>query len=155
MKEYHTYNAIEIAFSLIDEAKKIDKSFTNLQLQKLVYVSHGLSLAQLNRPLIMENVYAWKYGPVIPSIYFEFNNFGSNPVDRSQKVILDKKSLEIIQDVVKVLGSLSGNQLVSLTHIEGSPWSKMWDGSRAKSIPDSLIKEHYVHVLQTGHISCL
>ena len=70
MKTYHTYSAVDVAFSLLKHAAEQGKTFTNLQLQKLTYVCHGLSLSSFDRPLIVDDVYAWKFGPVIPSVYF-------------------------------------------------------------------------------------
>lgn len=156
MKAYHTYNAIDVAFSLLKHAAKQGKCFTNLQLQKLTYVCHGLSLAHFNRPLIIEDVFAWKYGPVVPSLYFRFKEFGSGVIAASyDEVELDLESEALISDVVSKLGQLSGSQLVELTHREGSPWEKVWDGTRQKVIPDAVICEHYTRIKQTGRTQSL
>jgi uncharacterized phage-associated protein len=37
-------------------------------------------LAINKEPLIDERVEAWNYGPVIPSLYHEFKNFGSGAI---------------------------------------------------------------------------
>ena len=57
-------------------------ALTPMKLQKLVYFSHGWHLAMLNSALIDENVEAWAFGPVIPSLYHEFKEFGNSPIDR-------------------------------------------------------------------------
>lgn len=155
MKAYHTYSAIDVAFSLLKHATEQGKSFTNLQLQKLTYVCHGLSLAHFKRPLIIEDVYAWQYGPVIPSVYFKFKGHGSSVITESREAFLDKESESIIKDVVQKLGYLTGPNLVELTHREGSPWHKVWDGTQNKVIPDSLIEAHYNHIQESGRTSCL
>lgn len=153
MKAYHTYKAIEIAHSLLKHADTQGKSFTQLQLQKLTYVCHGLSLALYDRPLIIEDVYAWQYGPVVPPIYFCFKKYGSQHITvPDQQTELDPKSDQIIRYVVTKLGDLSGGQLVELTHRQGSPWSKVWgDGRHGKKvIPDDIIKEHYTSIQTSG-----
>jgi len=155
MKVYHTYDAVEVAFTLLKYASMEGKSFTNLQLQKLVYVSHGLSLSHYDRPLIVQDVCAWQYGPVIPAVYFKFQSFGSDEVTDSCAVEMDEQSEGIVKDVVSKLGHLTGSQLVELTHREGSPWHQVWDESRYKVIPDQVIKNHYLEIKRTGRTSCL
>lgn len=44
-------------------------SLTPLQVIKMVYIAHGYSLALLDEPLVEEAVEAWRYGPVLPSVY--------------------------------------------------------------------------------------
>ncbi|MBE8168098.1 MAG: SocA family protein [Shewanella sp.] len=155
MKTYHTYSAIEVAFSLLKHAAKQGKAFTNLQLQKLTYVCHGLSLSDLDRPLIIDDVFAWKYGPVIPSVYFRFKSFGSESIDEMLESAIDEESESIIRDVVSQLGDLTGSQLVELTHRKGSPWQQVWDETQNKIIPDPIIKAHYLQIQQTGHTASL
>ncbi|HBV77625.1 MULTISPECIES: Panacea domain-containing protein [Vibrio] len=155
MKAYHTYSAIDVAFSLLAHAKKQGKRFTNLQLQKLTYVSHGLSLSHFKRPLIIEDVYAWQYGPVVPSVYFRFKSFGSSVITDENDVCLDAESNSIIQDVVTKLGDYSGPQLVELTHRDGSPWKITWDKTPQQIIPDALIQAHYDNIQKTRHTTCL
>lgn len=155
MKAYHTYSAVDVAFSLLKHAAKQGKSFTNLQLQKLTYVCHGLSLSSFDRPLIVDDVYAWKYGPVIPSVYFRFKGYGASCIHEMSDSIIDQDSESIIRDVVTKLGDLTGSQLVELTHRTGSPWQQVWDETQNKIIPDAIIKAHYIQIQQTGHTESL
>ncbi len=155
MKAYHTYNAVDVAFCLLKHAATQGKRFTNLHLQKLTYVCHGWSLALYKRPLIIEDVYAWQYGPVVPSVYFQFKQFGASEISPTKQVELDGESEAIIRDVVSVLGDYSGPQLVELTHRAGSPWAKVWDGGSNRLIPDSVIEQHYLQIKHSGHTSSL
>lgn len=155
MKMYHTYNAVDVAFSLLKFASKQGNYFTNLQLQKLTYVCHGLSLAHFKRPLIIDDVFAWQYGPVIPSVYFRFKAYGASAITEKCDVVLDSESEAIVSEVVSKLGHLSGPQLVELTHRVDSPWHKIWDGSQNKIIPDYIIQSHYEHIQQSGHTTSL
>ncbi len=155
MKAYHTYSAVDVAFSLLRHAKAKGKCFSNLQLQKLTYVAHGLSLAIYKRPLVVDDVFAWKYGPVLPSVYFRFKSYGSSVISEQRDVTLDAESEIIVKDVVSQLGDLTGPQLVELTHRTGSPWSQVWDGTHQKVIPDHLIQAHYVQIKQSGRTSSL
>lgn len=156
MKVYHTYTAVDIAFVLLKSAKGRGLSFSNLQLQKLAYICHGISLSRLERPLFIEDVYAWQYGPVVPSIYFRFRDFGADPVTETvEEVELDADSLHIVQSVVEKFGQLSPWQLVKLTHREGSPWQRVWSEKERSVIPDEVIKAHYDEIYRQGTTNAL
>ncbi len=155
MKTYHTYSAVDIAFCLLKYAKKEGKCFSNLQLQKLTYVCHGLSLAHYQRPLIVDDVFAWKFGPVVPSVYFHFQSIRAKAMTELEDVVLDTESESIVKDVVSQLGHLTGPQLVDLTHREGSPWYQVWNGIYQKIIPDYLIQSHYAQIKESGRTTSL
>ncbi len=159
MQKYYTYNGVVAAFSLLKHAALQGKYFTNLQLQKLTYVSHGLSLAHFQRPLIIDDVYAWQYGPVVPSVYFRFKSHGAKCIEERDDPLfdslLDAESEGIVRDVVRHFGDLSGAQLVELTHREGSPWHEIWDGTHHKIIPDEVICAHYLKIQKAGHTNSL
>ena len=53
---------------------------TNLKLNKLMYYAQGWSLARLGKPLVQNDIQAWKYGPVIPAIYHDYKNCGNSPI---------------------------------------------------------------------------
>ncbi|GLR64386.1 Panacea domain-containing protein [Marinospirillum insulare] len=155
MKAYHTYSAIDVAYVLLEQAAKQGKQFTNLQIQKLVYVCHGVSLAHFDRPLILEDVHAWKYGPVVPSVYFNFKQYGADFISEHSEVQLDVASQKIVCQVIEVLGHYSGPQLVELTHRSGSPWHQVWNDNGFKIIPDEIIKNHYALIKESGFTNCL
>ena len=69
----HIANAfLEKSFNTRSYKKyKID----NLMLNKLVYLTYGYGLALLKQKIFYEDIQAWQYGPVIPSIYHEFKSF--------------------------------------------------------------------------------
>src|SRR5690625_3983070 len=156
MMVYRTYTAVEIACVLLKCAQSRGLSFSNLQLQKLAYICHGISLSRFERPLFIEDVYAWQYGPVVPSIYFRFRDFKSAPVTEDvADVELDADSQYIVQSVVEKFGYLSPWQLVKLIHREGSPWYRVWQQRKRSVIPDELIKAHYDEIYRQGTTNSL
>lgn len=54
--------------------------FTVMKALKLVYFAHAWYLGFEKKPLIDENVEAWQYGAVIPSLYNSLKKFGSRPI---------------------------------------------------------------------------
>jgi uncharacterized phage-associated protein len=57
-----------------------------MKLQKLAYFAHGYYLALTQKrlgqatPLVDEFFEAWRWGPVLPSVYHKFKEFGSDPI---------------------------------------------------------------------------
>ena len=72
------YSVITIANKFIDLAK--EEYLTNMQLQKMVYIAHGFNLALRDTKLYYEDTRAWNFGPVVPELYEELRQYGSNQV---------------------------------------------------------------------------
>lgn len=142
------YSAETVANAFLDLAKRAGKPLTNMQMQKLVYIAHGYCLATLNRPLFHNNVHAFTYGPVIPSLNKQLRQYGAGeiaefiPTDE-QPVAPDSEEMEIIREVWQYYGDFSGLQLSDITHRKGSPWSETWKNNQFGVIPDDLIAKHY------------
>ena len=136
---------------------------TPMHINKLTYISHGWTLALLNENLISDEVQAWRYGPVIPSIYHNLKSFASNKVNMlmycdtplsdivaiaerveffKNTVILNK--IKIIDKVFDTHKHFTGNQLSGITHKKGSPWyTHHKKGVLDIIIPNEDIKQYY------------
>ncbi len=147
------YNAITVADEILRLAKKAGKFLTPLQLMKLVYISHGWSLAIRNVDLFPDRIEAWKYGPVIPDLYQATKHFGRNAIpfsaiDDEKPHSVDDATLNFLGEVFKQYGHLTGIQLSNLTHKSGTPWSQVYEeGIYGIEIPDDLIRNHYLSLL--------
>ena len=73
-------SALQLASELIRRQKLRGKSLTNLSIQKLAYFCHGWNLAIFETPLIDEQFEAWRFGPVLPSVYHKLKVFSSNNI---------------------------------------------------------------------------
>lgn len=137
------------------------KDLTPMKLLKLVYMAHGWSLALLDRALISETVQAWKYGPVIESIYYRFREYGSQPVDPScllddlqdNPMPNDKETCDLLDRVWNVYKGNTGIQLSNWTHREEGPWYKAWHkegGCSRQNHPmsDEKIKEYFASLIK-------
>lgn len=134
---------------------------TPMKLIKLTYICHGWHLALLDSPLIFEPVQAWKYGPVVESLYRAFKHNGNAEIPKeSAKNLLDFPSdikngtKEIMQAVWEKYSPLTAIYLSSLTHQPGTPWERVWNNEGGNSrngaiIPDEKIKEFYKQKVQT------
>ena len=94
-----TYKALDIAKKLILKAQNDEPNggerLTNLKLQKLLYYQQGYHLAAFGTPLFSEDVEAWMYGPVVPTVYDVFSAYGSSalPVVESEISLSEEEEI--------------------------------------------------------------
>src|SRR5690242_19451838 len=84
------FSAKAVANEFLKLAKEEHRTLSPMQVIKLVYLAHGWYLAITGRPLLDERVQAWRFGPVVPSIYHEFKKYGNGPIEdpaRTTKLI--------------------------------------------------------------------
>lgn len=100
---------------------------SHLKLQKLLYYSQGFALVFLGRPLFNEKIVSWQHGPVVPSVWEQFKDYGSNPIPKNEDFdlsIIDLETKNIIDEVYSVYGQFSAWKLRNMTH-EESPWKSV------------------------------
>lgn len=144
------WTALTIADEILKIAKRSSINVTPMQLMKLVYIAHGWALAVLGRDLFTDRIEAWKYGPVIPTLYQATKQFGRNEIpphlinENAPSSINDPDVQSFLVDVVEKYGHLNGIQLSNLTHMPGTPWHQTYEPNvMGKEIHDSLIRNHY------------
>lgn len=114
--------------------KSLDENIpvTPLKLQKLVYFLYAKYLKETNRKLFTERFETWKYGPVIPSIYAEFNSYQNKPIKTMSKDSTGKsyRASEIdefgkcIDEVWETYKNYTGSALSDMTHEPDTAWTK-------------------------------
>jgi uncharacterized phage-associated protein len=164
-----TYSSKAVANYFLERAKQEGISLTPMQLIKLVYFAHGWCLAIFDRPLIDEQVQAWQFGPVIPSLYHEFKIFGNQPVtEEATKIELlagkrlrftapnipqdDSETRALLGKVWQVYSKLSALKLSRLTHQPNSPWHAVYNqhpGVKGLTIPDEDLKVYFKNLADT------
>ena len=135
------HSAVNVAYKFLQFADEELCSLTPMQLQKLVYIAHGWSLGILDRPLIADTVNAWKYGPVIDSVYHHFKNFRAAPVTFSNELVQHyvtdagfcSTDEDLIRSVWGAYKGMTGPRLSDLTHQPGTPWYTVWNDRDGKS----------------------
>ncbi len=154
------HNPITIANHFIGLS---EDGLTLMQLLKLSYISHGFTLALLDKPLADEYAEAWRFGPVFPSIYHEFKYEKPEPIkNKAKRANMEKKKLEdfisnfdedergIMKFTHGKYGKLDGWKLSAITHAEDAPWHKAWEEGkhiRGFSISNNEIKKYYKRLI--------
>lgn len=128
----------------IDVAKYILSKITctQLKLQKLVYFCFADYLCDTDKELFADKIYAFKYGPVVDTVYKRYKKYGYKAIEKETKDIDSKNVFEMpaksriifaedgtekilsIDKTLKKYGSLTASELVDLTHRQDSPWSR-------------------------------
>lgn len=115
---------LDIAAYIVELSQNTGEPVTNMKLQKLVYYTYAWYAAEKGKPLFEEPIEAWKYGPVVASVYEAYKSFGADVIKAPQEgdsKNLDSFTISLIDDIFKVYGGKSAIELVELTHSE-APW---------------------------------
>ena len=75
-------NIFKICNFLINRGVDENRPITNISLQKMLYFAQGFYLAEKDKPLFQEEIYAWKFGPVVKEVYHEYKYYGNNYIER-------------------------------------------------------------------------
>ena len=118
--------AIDVANFFLRSPEYDDEgnAISNMKLQKLLYFAQGHALAVLGKPLFDDDFEAWEHGPVIPSLYRSYKQFGGNQIPPPPSVDMSRFSQEekdLLEDVWDTYGIYSAWGLRNLSH-STKPW---------------------------------
>lgn len=154
-------NALSIANYFIELARKDNMEIKPLRLMKLVYIAHGHMLAMMDRSVLdprFDKVEAWKYGPVVPSVYHSFKHFKDQPITEKtvllageengsanfvEPMLQDEEAKMICKYVWNRYKNYSDSELVTLLHRKGSPWETVYRAGENVPIPDEYTRVYY------------
>lgn len=153
----------------IDVAKYILSKITctQLKLQKLVYLCFADYLCDTGKLLFTDKIYAFKYGPVVDTVYKKYKEYGYEAIEEETGDIDSKDIFEMpaksrilfaedgtgkiisIEQTLRKYGDLTASELVSLTHKQNSPWNKAYkdEDSTFSQIKLDTIKEYHKYEL--------
>lgn len=152
-----------VANYILDLGQRNGVEISPMKLQKLIYFSHGWHLAVTDKPLIDEQIEAWQYGPVVPTLFHDLKKYGnqsiSEPIMEYRNLNTESvkewafevvepsmdqggtsEELEMAKAVIdkswEEYGKLSAVRLSNMSHEVGGPWDKvmgMYGGNPPKS----------------------
>lgn len=139
------YHAADIANYVVNYTKECGRHISNLKLQKLLYYIQAAFLCERGGDgCFDEPILCWRHGPVIPSVYNRFSQYGSDeiPLQKTENKLvfkdgrlqmvntaidtekICKEDKELINAVLDGLMDYSAWYLVDRTH-EEEPWSRL------------------------------
>ena len=139
------YDVYKIANSLLRLADDQDDPMTNMKLQKMLYYEQGYHLVYFGTPLFDEEIEAWLYGPVVPSVYNKYKKHGHRQIDYDKRIpevdFQDDKEYAMYIKVYNVFSIYSAIGLMNMTH-EEDPW-KNADVCKNEVIKKSTMREYF------------
>ena len=141
-----------VAREFLRNADQASRPLRMLQAIKLTFLAHGWSFVNLETPLVSEDVYAWKHGPVYPELYKAIKPFGNDPItwipesirEHEAKTELKEREKLLIEVVYDRYKEFSGMDLVDMTHEDGTPWHATWQMYDGGVIGNDLIRKYYI-----------
>ena len=138
---------------------------THTRLEKLTYFCYADYLCKYNKKLFTDKIFAFKYGPVIESIYEKYKRSNCEIIEPPLETPLEtpfnkdnqmsvKSRIMISLDGIKKINSIdetlekyknyNTNTLIALTHQNGTPWEINDQGQKPyKEISDADILKHH------------
>ncbi len=140
------HDARSVANYLLRHAKEKSVTLTVNNLVKLVFFSHGWTLALLHRPLIRDRAIATKIGPMIWSVYRGFKRQGlyaQEELTGLKEEHFSEQEMTVMEEVFLHYGHKSPFELTSIITKLGSPWDQVRHYGNFLAIPDAITHEYY------------
>lgn len=135
---------------------------THLKLEKLVYLCFADYLCKYDKELYKDYIFAYKYGPVVKSVYDRYKGYGYKEIEQDDEDIdttdlyeMPSRSrilfaedgiskIKSIDETIEKYGSFSAGDLVDLTHRQLTPWDISGRGQYVdKIIENEVIKKYH------------
>lgn len=145
------YNALSVAYHIIDYCNEQGSGISNLKLQKILYFVQAEFLVSTptNRPCFKDKIEAWDFGPVVPNVYHQYKLFGSSiiPVGVNdalapyfEEISLDDQIM--INSIVDDASRYTASQLVQITHNQ-APWRNAYRRGFNNEITNASILDYF------------
>ena len=123
---------------------KYKGEITPMKLQKLLFYVKVWTLVSGKKMIKSSDAfYAWKHGPVNPSIYHKYKEYKNNPIqDTPSYTPLSNEEKEVVDFILDSYGFYNAITLSKATHSE-DPWINKREVNGR--ITDQEILDYYVH----------
>lgn len=168
--DFEPVDVKSLANLILDWADELGASITPMKLQKLVYYCHADFLVATGAPLIRQEFEAWKYGPVVPSLFQEFKSNGAAPIctrafrfdpiscSREEAAPCNLGQTEpIVRETFTAYVRHTASVLSNMSHSEEGPWAEALrrfgaGSAQGRSIENHVIARHHKRpIRQTVH----
>lgn len=138
------YDALELSKYIIAKCVKDEQPISNLQLQKILYYIQKC-FVQADRLAFSDDIEAWRFGPVVPNVYYYFCGSGALPIILPYKGEKPESCDKVtIDSIVEEKRAISPWDMVHDTHKKGGAWDRVYKGGLGDrhTIPIQLIKDY-------------
>nr|DAO57049.1 MAG TPA: hypothetical protein [Caudoviricetes sp.] len=137
--------ALEVAKYILTKCNKDGQPISNLQLQKMLYYIQYEFLKNYGKPLFDDDFEAWKFGPVIPVVYYEYSHMGAFRIGADyegyDKILIDmaQEETDMLNRIIADKRDINAWKLVDNTHKSGKAWDTVF--KNGDGIGDVISKE--------------
>lgn len=120
--------AMDVARYILTKSNKDGQPISNLQLQKMLYYIQYEFLTNYGKPLFDDDFEAWKFGPVIPVVYYEYSHMGAFRIGADYKDYdkilseMSKDEIDMLNDIIVDKRDMNVWSMVDNTHKKGKAW---------------------------------
>lgn len=132
---------INRAYLDVDDGGEKREKMTHFKLQKLLYYAQGSYLGMRKQLLFKDKIYAWKYGPVVVSVYKEYKDYGARIIDQPKRIKIDKDTATVLEEIYQKFEEIPALKFRNITHGE-SPWK---DTKQGEEISVESIAEYFMN----------
>lgn len=149
------YSAEEIAdfFVYLSSKEMVDENtpegISPLKIQKLLYFAQAASLSLFKKRVFSEEIQAWKYGPVVPTVYHKYKNFNNNLITSPEGIYIsiDTDTAQLLKGIWDLFGKYSASELVQITH-NHAPWKNVYEEGNNVPISIESLKNYYQNIFE-------
>lgn len=143
-------NVMDVADFFIATANESDPEeddgMTNMKLNKLLFFAQAASLQRFGKPLFDAPLEAWKYGPVVKSVYRTFKECQRDSIAKVAQPFdwqtIPPETLDLLCDIYRTYArDYSAMGLMRKTHQSDTPWSETYVPNENKVIPVESIQK--------------
>ena len=138
------YAAKEVADYVVSKCINDGCPVSNLQLQKILYFLQVGSFHAGRGTAFGDEMEAWQFGPVVPSVYYRYGRYGAMPITEAYSTVnISEEDRAIFDPIIEEKRSMPPWELVVDSHREGGPWERNYGGrSKRNPIPVEDIKRY-------------
>lgn len=150
------YDALEVSRHIINYSNDEGYGITNLKLQKLLYFVQAYFLIKRGKPCFRDDIEAWDFGPVVPSVYREYKRYGAffafsvetyiDPLtlkrEKFDDSVISAEGKKLIDEVIDTFAEYSNSRLTDLVHGQ-TPWQEAYRSNRIKVITANAMREYF------------
>lgn len=132
------YSAVDIGRTTVQLSLDNKIWLTNLKLQKLLYFAWIEYFKNTGKPLFDDDFEAWKYGPVVPSVYYDFWQYAGSTIvfAKTPSSIVDSGTKDFLLTILKEYKDRDAYDLIDASH-ETKAWKSNYIPGLKRKIPRS------------------
>ena len=140
--EHIMYSALDVAKYVVCKCTNDNCPISNLHLQKILYYLQRDYLRN-GEALFSDEIQAWRFGPVVSEVYYNYCGYGSLPIEEIGDVEIEQCDKERVDPIIDAYKYKNPWDLVKETHKPGGAWAIVFnDGAGDNNIiPKTLIAE--------------